>query len=86
MIDSEFDLHEENIRTKEELYYFLDKIITEAYHKGDKNIRIITGRGNNSKNRPLLKPVTDQYLKSNKLVDHYRLDLSLGAFEIWLSN
>jgi DNA-nicking Smr family endonuclease len=86
MIDREYDLHNLNIRTKEELLYHLDKILNEAYNEGCISIRIITGKGNNSKDRPLLKPLTNSYLKNHKLVSSYKLDLSLGSFEIYLIN
>ena len=86
MIDKVYDLHNLNIKTPEELIYHLDLIIIEAYAEGYKIIKIITGRGNNSKNRPLLKPNTNLYLKNHKLIQNYKLDLSGGAFEIWLVN
>jgi DNA-nicking Smr family endonuclease len=86
MIEKEYDLHKNNIRTVEELNYFLDSILSEAYAESYKIIRIITGRGVNSKNLPLLKPATAKYLKNSKYVSSFKLDQSLGAFEILLIN
>jgi DNA-nicking Smr family endonuclease len=86
MIEKEYDLHKHNIKTAEELSYFLDSIFNEAYAENFKLIRIITGRGVNSKNLPLLKPATEKYLKKCKYVSAFKLDQSLGAFEILLIN
>lgn len=84
MMDAELDLHEKNIRTPEEVKYVVENFIDECYDLGYKKIRIITGRGLHSKNKSLLKPTTATILKLNKKVAGYRLDDSLGAFEISL--
>lgn len=82
--DAEIDLHNLNLKTPEEIKYVVEKFIEEAYQNNYKNIRIITGRGLHSKNRQLVKPYTESILKINKRVDNYKLDISLGAFEIYL--
>ena len=84
--DAELDLHGFNLKTSAEVEYFVKKFVDEAYENGHKSIRIITGRGEHSKTRPLVKPCTESVLKIHPKVDHYRLDPSLGAFEIWLIN
>lgn len=82
--DAEIDLHDYDLKTLEEIKYQVEKFITESYESDLKNIRIITGRGLHSKNRPLVKPITESVLKNHPKIEHYGLDRSLGAFEICL--
>lgn len=82
--DAEIDLHNLNLKTPEEIKYVVEKFLEESYQNDYKNIRIITGRGLHSKYRQLVKPYTESTLKTNSRVDHYRIDASLGAFEICL--
>jgi len=84
MIEAELDLHNTNIRSPEEIKYIIDDFIDECYQLGYKRILIITGRGLHSKNKALLKPNTAIILKHNNRVISYKLDHSLGAFEISL--
>jgi len=86
MEDTQLDLHDQNIKTIEELNYVLDKFIETSYQEGHKNIRIITGRGLHSTNRPLLKPHTQKLLQHHKRVSDYRLLNDLGSFEVLLIN
>ena len=84
MIENEIDLHDKNLKTPEEIGYFVEKFIEESYQLGYKKIRIITGRGLHSTGKPLLKPHTESAIKHSKRVEDYRLVSSLGAFEILL--
>jgi DNA-nicking Smr family endonuclease len=86
MFDAEINLHDFNLKTPEEVKYHVEHFIDECFATGCKNIRIITGRGVHSKSRPLVKPLTESILKSNTKVANYKLDSSMGAFEILLIN
>ena len=84
IFDAEIDLHDYNLKTTEEVKYIVEKFIEESYENDYKNIRIITGRGLHSKNKPLVKPTTESILKREPRIDHYKINPSLGAFEISL--
>jgi len=82
--DSSIDLHNQNIKTVEELESILEDFLKNSILEGQKKLKIICGRGLHSKYRPLLKPFTKKFLNSRKNKYRYIFteSIDLGAFEI----
>lgn len=86
MIDREYDLHNFNLFTPEDVIYYVEKILDEAFDEELKSIRIITGRNIASPNPPMIRSNTEKVLKKHKKVNRFFLEETMGSFVIFISN
>ena len=61
-IDLQLDLHG---LTKDEAIENLDRFVKGAYNRGQKGVLVITGKGNNSPNEPVLKSAVSGWLRES---------------------
>lgn len=86
-VHKKIDLHGLSL---EEAKHFFPKYLNaqiddfEKSEKPKRNIKVITGKGNNSEGDPVLKPYIKEYLETNKIKK--KLSKDGGAFKITLKN
>ena len=87
---AELDYHDKGLLTEKEIKTIAEEFIQDAVRKGLTKVLIITGKGNRSKNGPVVKPTLSWFLHKIpevKYVKEARVDRGgSGAFEVDLNN
>jgi DNA-nicking Smr family endonuclease len=80
--DAEFDFHQFDTITPEEVGFYVDRFIEDSVSNGDKKLLLITGNGK------IIKPHAQTALKKNRSVKAFKQagyhSGRKGAFEITL--
>jgi len=83
---AELDYHGKGVLTENEIITMAEEFVQEAVRRGLTRLLIITGKGNRSKNGPVVKPTLYQFLPKIpqvKYVKEARIDRGgSGALEV----